>query len=112
MGVVDFLVLFQTFRATILLSSIVSVRRTTSMSDVIPLLQIAIWAALIWITVKIAYGRGRSALLWGIFALCAPGIALICALFISKEPLAEEEFMTTLSLDAPAPDHKSKSQGA
>ena len=82
------------------------------MSDVLPLLQIAIWAALIWITVKIASGRGRSAFLWGIFALCAPGIALICALFISKEPLAEEELMTTLSLNAPAPDDKSKSQGA
>jgi hypothetical protein len=33
-------------------------------------------------------------------------------LFISKEPLAEEELMTSLSLNAPAPDDKSKSQGA
>lgn len=69
--------------------------------DIVPLLTLAIWLAIFYITVRIAHERGRSLGLWALFAILFPGIALICALCLSKEPPQHPAEVTSLSLSMP-----------
>jgi hypothetical protein len=81
--------------------------------DALTILRFAIWGGLIYITVRTASERGRSVGLWALFAMFFPGVALICALCLSKQP-PQEQAVTSLSLSAPperAEIHKGK-QGA
>lgn len=65
-------------------------------------LQIAVWLGLTYVTARIASERGRPVVVWIIFGLVFPGLALICALCLSKEaPSFDAKPLTTLSLNTP-----------
>jgi hypothetical protein len=62
--------------------------------------QVALWLGVAYITARIASERGRPFVVWIVFGLALPGVALICALSLSKEPPGfDAKPLTRLSLD-------------
>jgi hypothetical protein len=53
--------------------------------DVIPfIVGVAVWAVLVFLAVRAASSKGRSPVLWGIFAAIIPIVALIIVLVLPR----------------------------
>ncbi len=70
--------------------------------------QVAVWLGVAYITARIAQGRAGVFLVWIIFGLVFPPVALIWGLCLSKEApgFDAKDPLTTLSLHKPESERK------